>query len=203
MKKIALLIASVLIALSASADFRWGPTAGVNVSNYHMSQDLIQTDKLVGGSAGVMTEVMFPGIGFGMDLGLIYEMHGSRLHFDEREIWASDGIGTTNSYLHTLQIPIDLRFKYTRLNGLESKIAPFVYGGPVFTFLVGHNNVEPLEYSHGYLGLQCGIGAELLERFQVSAGYYWDISYEVKTTKLSNFTGKAQGWQLKFTYLLK
>ena len=81
---------------------------------------------------GVMAELMFPGIGFGMDFGLNYEMHGSRLHLGDQVVWASDGYGTEQSYIHLIQIPINLRFKYTRLNGVEQKIAPFVFGGPVF-----------------------------------------------------------------------
>ena len=114
-----------------------------------------------------------------------------------------NGIGSPNVYLHSIQLPINVKLKYTRLNGIERTIAPIVFGGPVFSIIAGHNKVEPLEYSHGYFGLQCGIGAELFKKVQVTAGYYWDLTYEIRTIKLSNFSARAQGWNISVAYFIK
>lgn len=189
------------MAVAASAEFRWGPTAGINISTYNFKQDLIEVDQSVGGSVGVMGELMFPGIGFGIDFGLNYNLHGAKLHLGDKYVWSSDGYGTEQSYLHTLEIPINLRFKYTNLNGIERKIAPFVYAGPVFSIIAGHNNLEALDYSGGSVMIQCGLGAEVFEHFQVSAGYCWGMTYETRTVKLENFSSKSQGWRVNFTYL--
>ena len=125
MKKFYLTLLLALVCVPAAlAQFRWGVMAGFNYQKYNFKQD----------------ELMFPGIGFGMDFGLNYEMHGSRLHLGDQVVWASDGYGTEQSYIHLIQIPINLRFKYTRLNGVEQKIAPFVFGGPVFNIQCGHNS---------------------------------------------------------------
>lgn len=203
MKKLLLSLICLLVSTTAFAEFRWGPTAGVNFSKFGFKQDLINVDRGTGFSAGVLGELMFPGIGFGVDIGLNYQMHDSRIHFDEREVWASEGVGAPNVYLHNIQIPVNLRFKYTQLNGIEKKVAPFVFGGPVFSIIAGHNKVEPLEYSHGYFALQCGLGVELFQKCQISGGYYWDMTYEIRTVKLSNFSAKAQGWNVSFTYFIK
>lgn len=203
MKKLLISFLCLLTCCTALAEFRWGPTAGVNFSKFNFKQDLITVDRATGFQGGVMGELMFPGIGFGVDIGLNYQCHGSRIHFGEKEVWASEGVGSPMTTLHTIQIPINLRFKYTRLNGIESKIAPFVYGGPVFSIIAGHNKVEPLEYSHGYFGLQCGLGAELFRNFQISGGYYWDLTYEIRTVKLSNFSARAEGWNVTLTYFIK
>lgn len=192
---------TMLMAVAASAEFRWGPTAGINISTYNFKQDLIEVDQSVGGSVGVMGELMFPGIGFGIDFGLNYNLHGAKLHLGDKYVWSSDGYGTEQSYLHTLEIPINLRFKYTNLNGIERKIAPFVYAGPVFSIIAGHNNLEALDYSGGSVMIQCGLGAEVFEHFQVSAGYCWGMTYETRTVKLENFSSKSQGWRVNFTYL--
>lgn len=188
---------------SAFAEFRWGATAGFNYQKYTFKQKLIKVDPSPGFSVGVMGEMMFPGIGFGMDFGLNYEMHGSKLHFEDQVVWASEGFGSEQSYIHLIQIPVNLRFKYTRLDGLEQKIAPFVYGGPVFNIQCGHNSVPPLEYSSGSIGVQCAVGAEIYRRFQISAGYYWDLTYEARTRKLENFSQHPQGWQLKAVFFFK
>lgn len=203
MKKFFLSLLCLFISASAMAEFRWGPTAGVNFSKFGFKQDLITVDRGTGFNAGVLGELMFPGIGFGIDFGLQYQMHDSKIHFGEKEVWASDGIGSPNVYLHNIQIPINLRFKYSQLNGIERTIVPYVYGGPVFSIIAGHNKVEPLDYSHGYFALQCGLGIELFRKVQISGGYYWDMTYEIRTKKLSNFSAKAQGWNVSLTYFIK
>lgn len=200
MKKFVLFALLVLGSLAAQAQFRWGAAAGVNFEKQRFKQKLIDVDGGVGFSAGVMGELMFPGIGFGVDFGLNYEQHSSKIHFGQREIWASDGYGTMTNTQHLIQIPVNLRFKYTRLNGIESKIAPFVFAGPVFNIRVGCNNCPPLEYSSGSIGIQCAIGAELWRKLQVSGGYYWDLTYEQRTVKLENFSSKPDGWQIKLVY---
>lgn len=201
MKKRILTLLAMLAAtlLPATAQFRWGPVAGVNISNYRFKQKLVQCDQVVGPEVGVMGEIMFPGIGLGVDLGLNYSMHGSKMHFGEFPVF--EPAGTETSYLHTLQIPVNLRFKYTRLNGVEEKIAPFVFGGPVFSITVGHNNVSPLEYPGGCISLQCGIGAEIFRHWQVSGGYLWGMTYEVRTRKLDNYSARNSGWRVKVAYL--
>ena len=201
MKRYLLALVAIVVALSASAEFRWGPTAGVNISKYTYKQALFNVDHSVGGGAGIMGELMFPGIGFGIDLGLNYNMHGSKLHLGDKKVWASDGYGIEQSYLHTIELPINLRFKYTNLNGIERKIAPFVYGGPLFSIIAGHSTLDALEYTGGSVMLQCGVGAELLEHLQISAGYYWGMTYETQTIKLEDLTSRSQGWRVNLTYL--
>jgi hypothetical protein len=193
-----LLVACIFPAFS---QFRWGPTVGANFSTYKFKQKLISVDQSVGFNAGVVSEIMFPGIGIGMDFGLQYDMHGAKLHLGEKEVWAADGFGNEQSYLHTIQVPINLRFKYTRLNGVEEKIAPFVYGGPIFSLTVAHSDVKALEYSGGCVMLQCGIGAEILRHYQISAGYCWGMTYETRTLKLDNFSARSRGWKVGLTYL--
>lgn len=191
----------VLTAFGASAEFRWGPTAGINISTLSWKQKLITTKGQCGFNAGVMGEVMIPGIGFGVDVALKYAMHGAKVNFGEKEVWASDGFGNENVTFYTLQIPLNLRFKWTRMNGLEHYVAPFAYAGPVFTFNLATSKLDCIEHPEGSFGLQCGIGAELYEKFQISAGYLWGLSYDVRTVKLDNFSARNKGWQINLAWL--
>lgn len=201
LKRILIIFTLIGAALSASAEFRWGPTAGMNISTEGFKQDLFEVNHLVGADAGIIGEMMFPGIGFGIDFGLQWSMHGAKLHLGEKKIWASEGFGTENAYVHTIAIPIDLRYKYTMLNGIERYIAPFVYGGPVFSFNVAHSKLDCMEYPAGSVLMQCGLGAEIFEHFQLSGGYYWGVTYEMRTKLLQNFSARPQGWTVKLTYL--
>lgn len=201
MKKLLITLLVAVAALPAAAQYRWGVVAGADISSYHFKNYLFDTSSSPGFSAGLMGEIMFPGIGFGMDIGLLYNFHGGKLNLGQKEIWASEGYGNQQCWIHSLRIPVNLKFRYSNLNGLERIIAPFAYAGPYFSLTLGHNHVPALKYPGGCFGLQCGLGAEIIERIQVSGGYAWGMSYEIQTEKLSNVSGRSSGWQIKVAYL--
>ncbi len=123
-RKFLLLTTLLATAIAASAELRWGPMIGVNFSTLHWKQKLAKTGGLTGGQAGIMGELMIPGIGFGIDLGLRYNLHGAHVNFGDHEIWSSTGIKNQDVWFHTLEIPINLKFKWTRMNGFEQYLAP-------------------------------------------------------------------------------
>ncbi|MCH5221907.1 MAG: PorT family protein [Muribaculaceae bacterium] len=201
-------VAAVAIPFTIKAQFRYAPIAGVTINNLNFKQDLFDVDKTVGVQAGIMGEMMFPGIGFGIDLGLLYNQMGAKTDLGSREIWSSDGYRRSTVMVHSIQIPVHLRFKWTRMQGLEDYIAPFVYGGPDFDIVVGHNKIKgnanataPYKYAGGDLGLTCGGGVELLKRWQVSFHYTWGMTYILKTSKLDNFTAKNRQWAVRVAYM--
>ena len=201
MKKYLLTLLLIITALSASAEFRWGPTAGINISTLKWKQDLVTTKSMVGVNAGVMGEIMIPGIGFGVDFALKYALHGAKVNFGEQKVWSSSGYGNENVMLHTLQLPINLRFKWTRMNGAERYVAPFVYAGPVFSFNLATSKLDCIEHPEGSFGLQFGIGGEFFEKWQLSVGYLWGLSYDIRTVKLDNFSARNSGWQINLAWL--
>lgn len=204
MNKLRLIIIALFVAVAAfagRAEFRWGPTAGVNISTLHFKQDLFKVDQTFGPAAGVMAEMMFPGIGFGIDLGAMYSLQGATLHLGDRKIWAVDGYGTERCYLHMIQIPVNLRFKWTRMDGFEDYIAPYVFGGPTISLFAGHNKLDALQYPAGSIGLQCGVGVEIFKRWQVQGQYTWGMTYATKMAKLIDDSARTNFWQVRVTYL--
>lgn len=200
----AIIILVVLVGASnASAEFRYGPMVGGNVTNLHFRQDLATIDKSVGYSAGVVAEMMFPGIGFGIDLGLYYEQRGATLHLNDWPIWQHMGVTSPQrAYLHYAVIPLHLRFKYTNLNGFEDTLAPFVFAGPSIGFLVGHSKVTSMEYPFGELGVDFGVGAEIMRNWQVSVSYNLGFTYamKVKDYMLTNYSARNRTWAVRVAY---
>ena len=143
---------------------------------------------------------MFPGIGIGIDLGLLYQLRSSKLHMGEREMWASQGYGTENMDLHMVSIPIHIKLKWHRLGGFEEKLAPMVYGGPTFSFMAGHSKIDAMNFSGGDVALECGIGAEILERWQLKAGYSFGMTYLAKAKVLTDFSCRANAWTVRLAY---
>ena len=200
-------IATVIIALiaicaapAAKAQFRYGPAAGVTISDLKFRQDLFTVDNSVGYSAGLQAEFMFPGIGFGLGLGVMYNQRGATLHMGEQLIWSSQGLGNERSYLHYLEIPFHLRFKYTRLNGFEDKLAPLVFAGPTFGIELAHNKLDALKYSGGDLGITVGIGAEIFRNWQLTGSYTWGMTYVEKTRLLTDFSARSYSWDIRLAY---
>ncbi len=191
-----ILFASFL-AFDAAAQFRYGPTVGADLTNLKFKQDLFAVDQSVGYQAGIQCEMMFPGIGFGIDFGAMYEQRGATLHLGERKIWATQGYGENRSYLHYLNIPFNLRFKWTRMNGLEDYVAPYVFGGPSIGFLLAHNKINALDYTTAELGLSVGVGFEILKNWQLQGSYTWGMTYAVKTKLLDEFSAKNRTWSVR------
>ncbi|MDE7346966.1 MAG: PorT family protein [Muribaculaceae bacterium] len=199
MKKLVLALIAIICGLGANAELRWGPTASVNFNTFHWKEPLLETHPLTSFDAGIMTEVMIPGIGFGVDAGLTYGLRSSRINFGEWEVWNSEGYGDETVNLHTINIPLHLRFKYTRLEGVEETIAPLVFAGPVFSFNVA-GNCKALEQPVGTVSLDFGLGCELFQKFQVSVGYLWGLSYATRTIKLENLSARADGFRVNLAY---
>ncbi len=205
-------LAVITASVAAHAQFRYGPLVGGNVTDFSFKQDLVSVSSQFGGHAGVQAEMMFPGIGLGIDFGLLYYLNGAKVNLGERPIWAGapelgiKGFGNERVLLHNLQIPIHLRFKWTRMNGLEDYVAPFIYAGPDFDIQLAHSAVKAgdrraFQFSGGDVGVTVGFGLELLKDYQVSFGYTWGLTYVAKTRLLEDFSARCSGWQFRVAYL--
>ncbi|MCH5220404.1 MAG: outer membrane beta-barrel protein [Muribaculaceae bacterium] len=187
-------------AVSAEARMRWGVTVGPSVSTLKFKQNLVDVKQVLTYTGGVTGEVIFPGIGIGVDIGLLYDQQGALVDLGSKLVWSSLGYGNEHVYIHNLKIPVHLRWKYTNLNGIEEKIAPIIYGGPEFDIQIGHGHCDAFKYSGGDLGLTVGIGAELWRKWQITAGYTWGMTYVLKTKLLDQFSAQSRQWTVRLSY---
>ncbi|MCM1076559.1 MAG: PorT family protein [Bacteroides sp.] len=204
MKRKILVLIMVVAALAgadtAFAQLRWGAIAGINVNDFKFKQKGILTvDKGFGETVGVNGEMMFPGIGFGIDIGLRYEQLGASLNLGEFPMW-SDYSSKERIYIHNIQIPFNLKFKYTRFQGFEDYLAPFVFGGPLFNIQVAHSKCDAMKFSGGDLGLTVGGGVEIFKRWQLSAAYTWGMTYALKANILSDYSARNRYWNIRLAY---
>lgn len=198
----ALIILTALFgAVESSAQFRYGAMIGGNMTNLNFKQDIASVDNSFGYSAGVVTEMMFPGIGFGIDFGLYYEQRGATLGLNDWPLWQHQGITDPQRvYLHYAVIPIHVRFKYTNLNGFEDTLAPFVFAGPSIGLLLGHSKLESFQFPFGEFGIDFGIGAEILRKWQFSLSYNIGFTYALKDRTLTNYSARNNTLSLRAAY---
>lgn len=192
---------AIISISTAWGEFRFGPQAGFNVSNYFWKQPLIESKYGVGPTAGILGELMIPGIGFGVDMALRYNMDASRINLGEHYVWSSDGYGNDVFRLHQLQLPVNLRFKYTRLEGVERYVAPFAFVGPVFNFALKQGDCGAIEHPAASVGIQFGLGGEFFEHLQLSAAYQWGVAYQIRTVKLDNLSARNSGFNINLAWL--
>lgn len=195
-----ILAVAMLLPLSSEAQFRRSVVAGVNINDLVFKQDLASVSTLIGAQAGVEGELMFPGIGFGLSFGLMYNQLGGQVNLGEKKIWASEGYGNEKLYLHNITIPLHLRFKWTRLNGFEDTLAPLIFGGPEFSILAGHSKCDAIKWAGGDLGLTAGVGAEIFKKWQVTASYTWGMTYSLKTKLLDDYSARQRHWAVRVAY---
>lgn len=208
MKKTAkILIPAVMAAISlhaaAQSSTRWGVTVGGNYNEIHFKQtDIFSTDKMFGGVAGVTGEMMLSGVGFGLDASLLYDLKQGRLHMGDREVWRSRGLGDEVCRLHYIDVPLNLKFKYRNLNGVENTIAPIIFIGPTFSFLAGHNNIgqDEMKYTTVSVVLHGGLGMELFNKLQINASYNFSVGESCRTRLLDEHNAKCRTWQVTATY---
>lgn len=189
--------------MQAKGEFRYAATAGIGISTLDFKQDLFKVKGIVGPQIGVQGELMFPGIGLGIDIAAYYAMLGAKCDLGSKKIWWSDGYGNENILLHTLEIPLNLKFKWTRMNGFEDYLAPMVFGGPVVNFNIAHSGCKAMEYPFGSIGLRAGLGVELFKKWQVSGSYTWGMTYTTKAVKLENMSARNNYWSVRIAYYFK
>ena len=209
MKKIFLIVITVLgllgcLSAQAQTETRWGVTAGANYNEVHFKQsNIMPVDKGFGPMVGLTGEMNIQGIGFGVDLSLLYSMRGGKLHYGDYKIWSSLGLGNETVRMHYLDVPLNLKFRWHKMNGFEDKLMPFVAVGPTFSFLVGSNLRDVNHYTPVSVILHFGAGIELYRHLQLQGGFNFSVGQTMRTKLLDDNIAKNRYWTLTATYFFK
>ncbi len=205
--KLIIICLALLSALSSVAQpvRRWGVTVGGNYNEIHFKQtDIFNSDRMFGPSIGLTGDMMIPGVGFGIDASILYTMRQGKIHLGDKYAWSSQGIDNQAARQHYIDVPLNLKFRYSNLGGLESTLMPFIYVGPTFSFLAGHNKVnDALKYTTVNVLLHAGIGVELFNKVQVSGGFSFSVGQNLGTKILDDHVAKHRTWFIQATYFIK
>ena len=192
------------VAATAQTSSRWGITAGVNNNEVHFKQqDIVPSERMWGPQLGVTGEMNFSGIGFGAEASLLYTLKQGKVNYGDRTVWSSVGAGNETVAMHYLDVPLHVKLKYNRLNGMETTIMPMLYVGPQFSFLVNGNHRNLNSYPPVNVYLDMGAGMELLERWQLRVGFNFSIGQSFHTKLLDDNVAKNRTWYASLTYFLK
>lgn len=207
MKRISLLIAAIVITAAAGiaqTASRWGITAGANINTIHFKQkDILPTKTMWGPQVGVTGEMNFAGIGFGVDGALLYSLKQGKVDYGYRDAWSWQGFGDETVAMHYIDVPLHLKFKWHKMDGLENTIMPLIYVGPQFSFLAYGNHRNLNSYPPVSVYLDMGAGIELFERMQVKVGYNFSIGQTFHTKLLDDNVAKNRTWYFNLTWFIR
>ena len=186
-------IVAMIIALPASAQFRFGIKAGVALNSLHFSSDYLEnlnSDNRAGFTGGLMAEYTLPVIGLGLDASLMY-VHRSA----EEAVDTDDAEGEVSfAKRDYIEIPINVKYKFS-IPAISNIVAPYVFTGPSIAFLVSDSKDI---YKKCDFAWNVGAGVELVRHLQVSASYGFGIT---KLVAERDANVKNRYWTLTAAYL--
>ena len=199
-KIIILFLVTIMTAGVADAQFRFGVKAGLNVNELHLNKDLVKSENGVGWTAGVMTQFLIPGVGFGFDLSVMYAKLNANIS-DYVEGGSTVMENVDNQPRNFLQIPINLKYRIG-LPIVGSIISPYIFTGPSLSFQLDKNIEENFKTKTCQAAWNVGVGLELLRHLQVGASYGFGMN-NIANKWLNNpdINVKNNYWTVTAAYL--
>lgn len=202
MKRIGIVLACLaawLWATPASAQFKWGLEAGVNMSKIQVSGDggLFDSSNRTGWFVGPKAQVVMPVIGLGIDASILYSQKYMKLE--------ADGEASPNKSLPYLEIPINLRYNY----GFSSLVGIYLATGPQYNWYMGGRGLDFGDVSgsleRSTFSWNVGAGVNLLSHLQIGLTYNIAMG---ETGQIRNVDGVVEAfdmrnntWQVRLAYL--
>jgi hypothetical protein len=192
-KKIILGILMVIIALSASAQARFGIRGGITVGELRFDREFIGSDNRVGYCGGLLLDLNVPAIGVGFEVSAMYNHRNNRLT-DDNQVYKR----------HYIDIPVYARYRLA-LQGLSHVFAPIIFTGPSFSILFSENAPSNYKNSKTFLSWDVGAGADLFNHLRLTATYGIGISKAMSVINSEytgrNVSGKDRHWTINAAYL--
>lgn len=164
-----MLLVAVLAVGSASAQFRFGVKAGVNMNKFDFN-DIEANFKASNGcgfTGGVMTEFQVPVIGICLDASLMYTRMNSDVSLDNKD-------ETKSSAKNFFNIPVNLKYKLS-LPAVSNIVAPYIFTGPDFAFKLGGKD-DVFKTKTFQCAWNVGLGVELINHLQISGSYAFGVN---------------------------
>ena len=206
MKKVlAAVVMVIAFAMPSHAQFKFGVTAGMNVSN--VNAETTQSVKAFVNSrsgffVGPTVKFSLPLIGLGFDASAVYDQREGDLKQDEE---------SRTIKAQSVQIPINVRYGI----GLGDMAEIFAFAGPQFGFNIGSDKTLS-EYASDVkstwtlkssnLSANVGLGATVLGKVQVKANYNFALGktgeVELDKNGVKEIVGNAKmnAWQVSLAY---
>lgn len=192
-----LLVVAVLFAfVPASAQFKIGPRVGIAVNSLHFNKEIANPENQAGFTGGLQAEFTVPLIGVGADLSVMYVHRYSKWMRDQ------EPQSRTNDYI---ELPLNFKYKL-KIPAISSIIAPYVFTGPSFSFLVSKKVIDDVKARKCDVAWNFGLGLELIKHLQIGASYGLGLTKALEFVNLApgeaaGIDGKNRYWTVTAAWL--
>lgn len=183
-----ILLAFMLSSMSASSQLRYGFRLGGSISKASLSDAPGMSVKNGSGfSGGLLLEYQMESCGFAPDMAILYTRYSSRL-IDEVS-------GPAKLGRDFIEVPLHLKYKFY-LSSTNNLVAPMVYTGPSLLVRLGKGNPEQMATKSLQPGWDVGIGFDIINFIQLSAGYRFGLGNAVSHSAVPGACLHTNGWNL-------
>ena len=176
----------MMIAMTATAQTRFGIIAGIVIENEMPSEDEKKNNNQVGYTAGAIVEFNLPVQGLGLEAGAKYTKHT---------------YGKPSMEQYSVDVPVHVRYRL-EVPVVEKVVAPYAFTGPSVS--AGVSNKMPTRLSDVKMSLAWNVGAgvEMFKHVRVAATYSIQVS---KTDVVNNGSlvrgKKGNCWTISASYM--
>ncbi|MDE6443487.1 MAG: PorT family protein [Muribaculaceae bacterium] len=191
MKKLSLFLFSILMlsfCIPAEAQLRYGFRFGGSFAKAHLDDAPgISLKNGSGFSGGLMLEWQMEKNGFAPDIAVLYTRYNSR------EVSAE--ASPVSFGRNFIEVPLHLKYKFF-LSKTKNLVAPMVYTGPSLMFRLDHKDATPLSTKAFQPGWDLGIGIDIINFIQLTAGYRFGLGNAVKESTPAGMKLHTDGWNV-------
>ena len=176
----------MMIAMTATAQTRFGIIAGIVIENEMPSEDEKKNNNQVGYTAGAIVDFELPVQGLGLEAGAKYTKHT---------------YGKPSMEQYSVDVPVHVRYRL-EVPVVEKVLAPYAFTGPSVS--AGVSNKMPTRLSDVKMSLAWNVGAgvEMFKHVRVAATYSIQVS---KTDVVNNGSlvrgKKGNCWTISASYM--
>ncbi len=176
----------MMIAMTATAQTRFGIIAGIVIENEMPSEDEKKNNNQVGYTAGAIVDFELPVQGLGLEAGAKYTKHT---------------YGKPSMEQYSVDVPVHVRYRL-EVPVVEKVVAPYAFTGPSVS--AGVSNKMPTRLSDVKMSLAWNVGAgvEMFKHVRVAATYSIQVS---KTDVVNNGSlvrgKKGNCWTISASYM--
>ncbi len=188
----------------AKAQVKLGLTAGVNISNLTLNEDVFKTTNQAGYFIGSMVKVGLPLTGFEVAASALY---------NRQEAKVEKVTGDIETTLKRQEIIIPIHLKY--MLGLGDTANIFAFAGPQVGFAIGDKTKSLKEQAACWrlnssnFSVNMGMGLTFARHFQLTATYNiglgktGEITWKTAGDRIKkNADAKSNSWRIGLAYIL-
>ncbi|MCM1505432.1 MAG: PorT family protein [Muribaculum sp.] len=204
--KTILIALMVLVALPASAQFRFGVRLGTEVNSVRLDKSVFNNDNRAGFTGGLMCEFTVPIIGVGFDLSAMYvhrvgDSSPKNTGNADNDVLVNSSRFKNRDYI---EIPLNLKYKLS-LPVVSKILVPYITTGPSVSFLTSKRAIsEAYKNKAVDVAWNFGLGLQFFNHLQVSASYGIGLNKTVEALSSLNTTpieGKNNYWTITAAWL--